>query len=156
MSNTFSSPKLHLALYQPDIPQNVGAAIRLCACLGLSLDIIEPCGFLWNQRKIRQSAMDYIDFIAPIKHDSWSAFLDKYQGMRRIVLMTTKTDATYTDFSYAHGDILLAGRESSGIPEEVYDTLAHKVTIPLTQGFRSLNIVTASAMIAGEALRQLR
>ena len=156
MSKTLSLPKLHLALYQPDIPQNVGAAIRLCACLGLSLDIIEPCGFLWNQRKIRQSAMDYIDFVEPIKHDSWSAFLDKYQDNRRIVLMTTKTDAAYTDFTFEYGDILLAGRESAGVPDAVSDALAHKVTIPLAQGFRSLNIVTASAMIAGEALRQLR
>lgn len=145
---------IHLALYQPDIPQNVGAAIRLSACLGIPLDIIEPCGFPWDQRKIKQSAMDYVDHVTLNRHTSWEKFIETYND-RRIILMTTKSSQPYTQFKFQDGDILLAGRESSGVPEEVHQYLdQHRIKIPMYGKMRSLNIINASAMIVGEALRQ--
>lgn len=145
---------VQLALYQPDIPQNLGSAIRLCACLSKSLDIIEPCGFPWNDKKIRQSAMDYIDEIDIIRHSSWDRFYNTYKGKQRIILMTTKAPVNYTDFTFAPDDILLAGRESSGVPQTIQDIADGRVIIPLKPGLRSFNIINASAMILGEALRQ--
>lgn len=148
------STKIHLALYQPDIPQNVGAAIRLCACLGIPLDIIEPCGFPWNTNKISRVSMDYINHITLNRHESWEKFLETYKD-RRIILMTTKSSESYTQFEFQDGDILLAGRESSGVPEEVHQYLdQHRIKIPMYGEMRSLNIINASAMIVGEALRQ--
>lgn len=151
---------LKIALYQPDIPQNFGSMIRLCGCLGISLDIIEPCGFLLDDRKIRQAAMDYKDKLEVIRHIDWESFLDLYQGKakthRRIILMTTKTDKTYTDFKFQDNDIVLAGRESLGVPEEIHNSVDERINIPMTDGFRSLNIVNATSMIIGEALRQTR
>jgi len=144
---------INIALYQPDIPQNVGAAIRLCACLGVTLDIIHPCGFPWDMKKIKQSGMDYIDQVDLIEHESWTAFQETYND-RRIVLMTTKTNTAYTDFEFQDGDILMAGRESAGVPEEVHALLDNKITIKMNGKARSLNIINATAMITGEALRQ--
>jgi len=146
---------IHLALYQPDIPQNVGAAMRLCACLGVSLDIIHPCGFPWDKRKIRQSAMDYIDHAILAEHQSWSAFQDHYAG-RRIILMTTKTRQSYIDFTFEDGDILMAGRESAGVPLDIHHAIPDKITIVMQDSMRSLNVINAGAMILGEALRQIR
>lgn len=145
---------IHIALYQPDIPQNVGAAMRLCACLGLNLDIIHPCGFPWDMKKIKQSGMDYVDQVDLVEHDSWSAFQETYKK-RRIVLMTTKTDTAYTDFEFQEGDLLMAGRESAGVPEEIHALLENKITIKMNGKARSLNIINATAMITGEALRQI-
>lgn len=147
---------IRLALYQPDIPQNTGAAIRLCACLGAGLNIIEPCGFLWDKRKIRQAALDYFDKAAPIRHSSWHRFLEQYQGQQRIVLLTTKTDTPYYDFEFRNDDILLAGSESAGVPGDVHNAADARITIPMRSGLRSLNVINASAMILGEALRQTR
>ncbi len=144
---------IHIALYQPDIPQNVGAAMRLCACLGLTLDIIHPCGFPWDYKKIKQSGMDYVEQVDLVEHNSWTAFQYTY-AERRIVLMTTKTDKSYTDFTFQAGDILMAGRESAGVPEEIHNQLENRVTIPMAGQARSLNIINATAMITGEALRQ--
>ena len=144
-----------IALYQPDIPQNVGAFIRLTACLGLDLDIIEPCGFPWNERKIKQSAMDYMSLVNTKRHTSWEQFCDNNSD-RRIVLMTTKASMPYTDFDFWENDILLAGRESSGVPEEVHKAVDGRVLIPMHGKARSLNIVNAAAMVTGEALRQTR
>ena len=144
---------LTLALYQPDIPQNVGSALRLCACLGMRLSIIEPCGFPWNDKKIRVSAMDYFDHADIRKFVSWDDFKDKAGG--RIVLMTTKTDQNYTGFTFQDGDILLAGRESAGVPENVVQSCDALITIAMKPGMRSLNVINASAMVAGEALRQI-
>lgn len=144
---------IKIALYQPDIPQNVGAAMRLCACLGLPLEIIEPCGFLWDTRKIKQSALDYWDHLTLNRHNSWDAFQGAYPE-RRIVLMTTKASVPYTDFEFRHDDILLAGRESSGVPDFVHEAAHGRILIPMKKGLRSLNIINATAMIAGEALRQ--
>ena len=149
---------LKIALFQPDIPQNFGSMIRLCGCLGVSLDIIEPCGFLLDNRKIRQAAMDYENKLKVTRHIHWKAFLDLYQSNtsnhRRIILMTTKTDRRYTDFEFQKDDILLAGRESAGVPDDVHKATDERVNIPMLEGFRSLNIVNATSMILGEALRQ--
>lgn len=145
---------IRLALYQPDIPQNAGAAMRLCACLGAGLDIIEPCGFVWDERRIRRAGMDYIDGLAIERHSGWAEFLDKHRGRNRIVLLTTKAGMAYTDFRFRPGDILLAGRESAGVPDEVHRAADARIIIPMAAGMRSLNVVTAAAMAAGEALRQ--
>lgn len=145
---------MNLALYQPDIPQNAGAAMRLCACLGVGLDIIEPCGFVWDERKIKISAMDYFDAAHIIRHASWSAFRAAYAG-RRIVLLTTKADIVYTDFVFAPDDILLMGRESAGVPEDVHAAVDARVRIRLVPEMRSLNVVNAAAMVLGEAIRQV-
>jgi tRNA (cytidine/uridine-2'-O-)-methyltransferase len=144
---------IQIALFQPDIPQNVGAAMRLCACMGVKLNIIEPCGFLWDEKKIRQSAMDYIDKLAIERFSSWGVFLDSV-GERRIVLMTTRSALPYTDFKFHEGDILLAGRESAGVPEDVHARADARIVIPMKEGLRSMNIVNATSMILGEALRQ--
>lgn len=144
---------LSIALYQPDIPQNVGAMIRLTACLGLDLHIIEPCGFPWNDRKIKQSAMDYMTLVNYERHSSWAVFREQTKD-RRIILMTTKASGAYTDFTFQDGDILLAGRESAGVPEDIHNSVDGRVLIPMYGEARSLNIVNATAMITGEALRQ--
>lgn len=150
-----SSP-VSLALYQPEIPQNVGAAIRLCACLDIGLEIVEPCGFLWDPRRIRQSAMDYFDRLAPKLHKNWEAFLDLHQGTRRIVLLTSRADTPYLDFTFRPGDILLTGQESRGAPESVHQAVDARIGIKMAPGLRSLNVVNAAAMVLGEALRQTR
>lgn len=146
---------LHLALFEPDIPQNVGAAMRLGACLGMPVDIIEPTAFPWDDAKIRRSAMDYIDHVTLYKHASWDAFASHYQ-QRRIILLTTKTDSSYLDFEYQDGDILLAGRASTGAPDYVHESAHARITIPMAGSVRSLNVVNACAMVCGEALRQVR
>lgn len=144
---------IKIALYQPDIPQNVGAMIRLAACTGVSLDIIEPCGFPWNEKKIKQSAMDYLTLVNVTRHASWQEFVQVNEG-RRIILMTTKTEDTYVDFEFRDGDILLAGQESVGVPDHVHESVDGRITIPMHGDARSLNIVNATSMIVGEALRQ--
>ncbi|MCB1651040.1 MAG: tRNA (cytidine(34)-2'-O)-methyltransferase [Alphaproteobacteria bacterium] len=146
---------IDVALYQPDIPQNVGAAIRLCACMEAGLHIIEPCSFPWDERKIKQAAMDYMSKVKIRRYSSWNAFCEA-QAERRIVLMTTKGSVPYTDFTFKDGDILLAGSESSGAPENVHERADGRVLIPMAEGLRSLNVVNASAMILGEALRQTK
>lgn len=145
---------LNIAFYQPEIPQNVGAAIRLAACLGLGLDIIAPCGFPWDERKIRQSALDYWSMLKLNKHESWRAFQDSYAD-RRVILMSTKAAVPYTEFAFQAGDILLAGQESAGVPDNVHESAHARVFIPMAAGARSLNVVNATSMIAGEALRQI-
>jgi tRNA (cytidine/uridine-2'-O-)-methyltransferase len=146
---------LNLALFEPDIPQNVGAAMRLGACLGMPVDIIEPTAFPWDDAKIRRSAMDYIEHVTIHKHASWDAFTNFYQK-RRVILLTTKTDQSYLDFQYQDGDILLAGRASTGAPGYVHESVHGRITIPMAGSVRSLNVVNACAMVCGEALRQLR
>jgi tRNA (cytidine/uridine-2'-O-)-methyltransferase len=146
---------IELAFFQPDIPQNVGAMMRLCACLGLRLHIIEPCGFPWNLKKIQQSGMDYVDNADVTRHADWVAFQAYAEG-RRIILMTTKSAQSYLDFAFEDDDILLAGSESSGAPDYVHHAVNGRVVIPMYGTMRSLNIVNATAMITGEALRQVR
>lgn len=146
---------INIALYQPDIPQNVGAAMRLCACTGVPLDIIEPCGFPWDQKKIQRAGMDYMDIVDLRRHASWSQFQGHYPESR-LILMTTKTEQSYCDFEFKSGDILIAGRESAGVPEDVHDAVHHHVTIPMAGKARSMNVINATSMILGEALRQTR
>ena len=148
---------MRLALFQPDIPQNVGAAIRLTACLGVALDIIEPCAFPLNDRALKRAALDYGPLAQVSRHDSWSSFLAAPErGEGRLVLLTTKGALPFHQFDFMTGDTLLMGSESAGVPDGVHREATGRVRIPLTPGARSLNVVIAAAMALGEALRQTR
>lgn len=144
---------MRLALYEPDIPQNLGAFIRLSAGLGVPLDIIEPCGFPVDDKRIRRAAMDYYDLAAIVRHASWNAFR-RDQPAGRLVLLTTKADRTFPDVSFLPDDILLLGRESAGVPADVHDAADLRLRIPLQKGARSLNVALAATMVLSEALRQ--
>ena len=143
---------MRLALFQPDIPQNLGAAIRLGACLGVPLDVIEPCGFPLSDRAVRRAAMDYAETAEVKRHTGWGEFLTNRAG--RLVLFTTQGATPFHEFRYAEDDILLFGRESAGVPDEVHAAAEARLLIPLAAGARSLNVVNAAAMALGEALRQ--
>jgi tRNA (cytidine/uridine-2'-O-)-methyltransferase len=144
---------MRLALYQPDIPQNLGAFIRLAACMGTPLDIIEPCGFPVDDKRIRRAAMDYVDLARIRRHASWSAFQrDRAEG--RLVLLTTAGATALPDVRFRTDDILLLGRESAGVPAEVHEAADLRVRVPLQKGARSLNVAVAAAMVLSEALRQ--
>ena len=142
---------MRLALYQPDIPQNCGALIRLGACLGAGVDIIEPCGFLFDDKKLRRAGMDYVEIAEVVRHASWQAFLEARAGAR-LVLLTTKAEQAYLDFAFRADDVLLLGRESEGVPNEVHQRADARLRIPLKA--RSLNVAQAGAMVLAEALRQ--
>lgn len=148
---------LNLALFQPDIALNVGALMRLCACMNIRLHIIEPCGFPWNPRKIQQAGMDYVRHVDLVRHESWDAFLTHVNadGGGRLILMTTKGAVSYADYTYKEGDYLIAGSESTGAPDYVHDRAEARILIPMHGKMRSLNIACASSMICGEALRQI-
>jgi tRNA (cytidine/uridine-2'-O-)-methyltransferase len=148
-------PLFRLALLHLDIPQNCGAAIRLAACLGAGLDLIGPLGFAWDEARVRRVAMDYFDLVQPTLHTSWAAFLNAYPGSR-LILLTTRGSTLYSDFAYRENDILLLGSESMGAPPEAHRWAAARVFIPLKAGARSLNLVTAAAIVLSEAQRQLR
>ena len=148
------SNQISLSLFQPDIPQNVGAAMRLCACMGIDLNIIEPCGFPWKEKEFRKVGMDYIDLVKVNRYSSWNDFLNRFEG--RIILMTTKASVPYTQFEFQDGDTLLAGRESVGVPEMVHERADAGVLIPMHGKARSMNVINACSMIMGEALRQVR
>lgn len=148
---------LTLALYQPDIPQNCGTLLRLCACLGLEAAIIEPAGFPVSDRAFRRAGMDYLDHVSIARHLNFAAFEDwRKSESRRLVLLTTKADLGYCNFAYAPGDVLLVGRESAGVPETVHASADARVVIPLRADMRSLNVAVAASMVVGEALRQIR
>jgi len=144
---------MRIALYQPDIPQNTGTILRLAACLGLGVDIIEPCGFVLSDKRLRRAGMDYLDGVDLRRHVSWAAYLDAAGGGRRL-LLTTRGETVYTDFAFRPDDTLLLGRESAGAPEDVHAAVHARLRIPLRAGQRSLNVAVAAAMVAGEALRQ--
>ncbi len=150
---------IKIALFQPDIAGNVGTIMRTCACLGLELHIIEPCGFVFDMKKIRKSALDYIDYVQLFRYDS---FADFYQNQiidntqNRLILLTTKTKNSYTDFIFEENDILLLGRESSGVPKEVSDQCPYKITIPMKNQMRSLNIAMAAGIVLGRAIGYVR
>jgi len=146
-----------LALYQPDIPQNLGSMIRLAACFGTPLHIIEPCGFPLDDTRIRRAAMDYADLTQLQRHAGWEHFTawQRRSPARRLILLTTKAAEPYTAFRYQPDDLLLLGRESAGVPEEVHDAADHRVFIPMQPGCRSLNIALSAAIVASEAVRQL-
>ena len=146
---------MRLALFQPDIPQNLGAAVRLGACLGVPIDIIEPCGFPLSDRAARRAAMDYAEKAEIVRHASWTRFLeDPLRASGRLLLFTTRGAEPFHSFRYRPGDVLLFGRESAGVPPEVHEAAAARLFIPLAAGARSLNVVNAAAMALGEALRQ--
>ena len=145
---------MRLALYQPDIPQNVGAAIRAAACFGAGMDVIEPCGFPLDSREVRRVAMDYGATAAPPRaHPGWTAFLETL-GPARLILLTTKANETIWEFSFRPDDIILMGRESAGAPNEVHERANARLRIPIASGARSLNVATAAAVALAEARRQ--
>jgi len=143
----------NIALYQPDIPQNTAAIIRLCACFGTTLEIIEPCGFQLNDKRLKKVAMDYLDKSKIIIYSSYESFLIKKKNSR-IILMTTKAKKNYTNFKFNQEDTLLFGRESEGVPKRVHDNSYQRLKIPLNKNTRSLNITMAAAITLSEALRQ--
>jgi tRNA (cytidine/uridine-2'-O-)-methyltransferase len=146
---------MRIALYQPDIPQNTGTVLRLCACLGIEAHIIEPAGFPTSDRAFRRAGMDYLDAVAIVRHASWRDFEAWRHGHGyRVALFTTAATMPYLDYAFATDDILLFGRESAGVPQEVHAAADARLLIPLRPGLRSLNIAMAAAMAAGEALRQ--
>ena len=146
---------MRLALFQPDIPQNLGAALRLSACLAVSLDVIEPCAFPLSDKSMRRAALDYGKNASFRLHASWGEFLaDPARGEGRLILFTTRAAEPYQQFAFRPGDTLLMGRESAGAPDEVHAAAEARLFIPLAAGLRSLNVVTAAAMALGEALRQ--
>jgi tRNA (cytidine/uridine-2'-O-)-methyltransferase len=147
---------MRLALFQPDIPQNLGAAIRLAACLGVPLDVIEPCGFPLSDAAIRRAAMDYAGLAQVKRHAGWGDFRANPAPSGRLVLFTTRAATPLHDFAFAAEDILLFGRESAGVPDDVHDAADARVIIPLAPGARSLNVVTAATLALGEALRQIK
>jgi tRNA (cytidine/uridine-2'-O-)-methyltransferase len=146
---------MRLALFQPDIPQNLGAAVRLTACLGVGLDIIEPCGFPLSDASVRRAAMDYAEKAEVMRHASWSAFQeDRVRTKARLLLFTTAGAQPFHSFVFRPDDILMMGRESAGAPLDVHQAADARIFIPLAPGARSLNIVTAAAIGLAEALRQ--
>jgi tRNA (cytidine/uridine-2'-O-)-methyltransferase len=145
---------MRLALYQPDIPQNAGAMLRLGACLGVAIDIIEPCGFVLDDRRLKRVAMDYQALAEIARHESWGAYLAS-RDSGRLVLLSTKAALPYHRFAFAASDTLLLGRESAGVPPEVATRADVSLRIPLAPGARSLNVALAAALVLGEALRQV-
>lgn len=148
---------LRIALYQPDIPGNTGTILRMAACLGVAVDIIEPAGFDLSDRNLKRAGMDYLEMAALTRHVSWASFeaWRKAEG-RRLVLFTTKAALPYTDFAFSSGDIVLFGRESAGVPDHVHDRADARLLVPMQPGARSLNLALCAAMAAGEALRQIK
>jgi tRNA (cytidine/uridine-2'-O-)-methyltransferase len=146
---------IEIALYEPDIAPNAATILRLAACLGLTVRIIEPAGFTWSDAQFRRAGLDYLSKADVVRDASWTAFLAATAGRRRI-LMTTKAARPYCDFQFAKGDIILMGRESAGVPEHVHASADARLLIPMQPGFRSLNVAVACAMVTGEAIRQLK
>jgi len=146
---------MRIALFQPDIPQNAGTILRLCACLDVAAHIIEPAGFVTSDKAFRRAGMDYLDQVRLKRHDSWSKFEQwRVAQGHRLLLFTTKGASSYLDYAYEPADILLFGRESIGVTDEVVAAADARLVIPLKPGLRSLNVAMAAAMAIGEAVRQ--
>lgn len=158
--NPSSDPgrKLRLALFQPDIAQNTGTMLRLAACLGVGVDVIQPTGFDMSDKALRRSALDYLEHVELQRHVSWADFevWRRERSRRRLVLLTTRADISYLDFAYRPDDIVMVGRESAGVPDVVHQVADARVRVPILPPLRSLNVAVAAAMTLGEALRQLR
>ena len=150
-NSTNQGPKI--ALFEPDIPQNTAAIIRTCACLGSKLEIIEPCGFLLNDKRFKRVVMDYMDEKEIRYYESSDQFFDEKQS-QRIILMTTKASSSYTQFKFKKNDTILFGRESAGVPEKVHKSVKDKLKIPMKNNMRSLNVATSVAIILAESLKQ--
>ena len=144
-----------IALFEPDIPQNTAAIIRTCACLGAKLEIIEPCGFLLNDKRFKRVVMDYMDEKEIRYYKSSDQFFDEKQN-QRIILMTTKASSPYTEFKFEKNDTILFGRESAGVPESVHQLINDRLKIPMSEDTRSLNIASSVAIILAESLRQTK
>ena len=149
---------MRLALFQPDIPQNTGTLLRLGACLDVELDIIEPCGYIFSEKTLKRAGMDYLHLVKFRRHKSWEHFLqyraehpDEYG---RIVLLTTHATEPYYNFKFQPNDIILMGRESAGVPEEVHHTADARLLIPMNEKARSINVAVSAVMVVGECLRQ--
>ena len=149
---------MRLALFQPDIPQNTGTLLRLCACLDVEIDIIEPCGFIFNEKAMRRAGMDYLDFVKYRRHNSWNDFLEyrknHSEDYGRLVLMTTKCAKSFVDFDFEKNDIILMGRESAGVPDGVHNMADARLLIPMNPEARSINMAISAAMALSEGLRQ--
>ena len=145
---------MKILLYQPDIAGNVGTIIRTCACLGIDLDIIEPCGFPFNKEKIKKSGLDYIDKVNINRFSSFQEYR-KINKNYRIILLTTKSSIEYTKFNFKKTDILMVGRESAGVPDNIHNSVNARVVIKMKDNFRSLNVAISLSMVLGEAIRQV-
>jgi tRNA (cytidine/uridine-2'-O-)-methyltransferase len=149
------TPAMRMALHQPDIAQNTGTILRLCACLGIDAHIIEPAGFPTSDRAFRRAGMDYLDHVTVVRHASWEAFEAwRRRASLRLVLLTTHAEASYLEQAFGSDDVILLGRESAGVPAQVHAAADLRVRIPMRPGLRSLNVAMAAAMVAGEVLRQ--
>ena len=144
---------MRIALFEPEIAGNVGAVMRLGACLGVAVELIEPMGFAWDDRRVRRTAMDYIDHVDVTRHADFTAFRQSI-GNARLVLFTTTARLSAYDFAFAEGDVLLFGKESAGVPVEVAKAADERVRLPIRSQVRSMNLATAAALGLGEALRQ--
>lgn len=148
--------RLRIALFQPDIAGNTGTILRMAACLGLAVDLIEPAGFDISDRALKRAGMDYLEMAALTRHVDFDRFEQWRQSEgRRLVLMSTKAALPYTDFHFKAGDIVMLGRESAGVPDHVHDLAFERLIIPMPGGGRSLNVALSAAMVAGEAVRQI-
>ena len=145
---------MRIAMFEPEIAGNVGAVMRLAACMGVALDLIEPMGFAWDDRRVRRTAMDYVDHVSVVRHEGFDAFRQSI-GTIRLVLFTTKSRQSAYDFAFEAEDVLLFGKESAGVPHHVSEAAAARVRIPIREEVRSLNVATAAALALGEALRQV-
>ena len=147
---------MRIALYEPDIPQNTGNIFRLGACLGVDVDIIEPTGFIFDDKKFKRSAMDYINHLNYKRHLDWNHFLKWVKDNQyRLILMTTKSKKSYYNFKFQPSDILLFGRESAGVPNDIHEIVDHRLTIPMKNEVRSINLSSSVALVIGEGLRQI-
>jgi tRNA (cytidine/uridine-2'-O-)-methyltransferase len=144
---------MRIALYEPEIAGNVGAVLRLCACMGAAVDLVEPLGFAWDDRRVRRTAMDYIDHVAVTRHASFDAFRHTL-GASRLVLFTTKATSSAYEFTFHPDDVLLFGKESAGVPAAVVEVCDARIRLPMRQQVRSMNLATSAALALGEALRQ--
>ena len=149
-----SQQDIRLAIYQPDIPQNLGAMIRLCACFGVEIDLIEPCGFPFSLKALRRTAMDYTSLVKIKSYNDFDSFKMNYENQRRIILLTVKSPINLYDFNFKSDDILMVGSESSGVSEDVRNTLSLGVKIPILTSARCLNVTTAASIAISEAVRQ--
>ena len=149
------SDRAAIALFQPDIPGNTGTILRMAACLGFDLHIIEPAGFRLDDKSLRRAGMDYLELATLTRHTDWESFCDWLaEEQRRLILLSTQADQPYFQFDFSKRDCLIFGRESAGAPQEVHERADHRLTIPMPGEGRSLNLAVSVAMVAGEVLRQ--
>ena len=148
---------MRIALFEPDIPQNAGNIFRLGACLGIPIDIIEPAGFVIDDKRLKRASMDYYDYLDLTKHVSWEKFYEwSKKNSYQLILLTTKSQKSYYDYKFQPKDIILFGRESAGVPDYVHEAVDERLTIPMIKGPRSINLSSSVSMVAGEMIRQLK